>query len=156
MNQTILTEEGLVKLKECYRVLKEDKLPEAIKQMKKAQEDNNCDISENNEYLDACAELNRIESKMSELKDKFNNLRVVKKEDLKDDGKIKFGCTVKLLKVETEEIMEFKIVGTEESDIKQGLLSYQAPIAKEMISLEEGEYFDYQNTEYEILKVSII
>jgi transcription elongation GreA/GreB family factor len=52
--------------------------------------------------------------------------------------------------------MEFNIVGTEESDIKQGLLSYQAPIAKEMISLEEGEYFDYQNTEYEILKVSII
>ena len=35
--------------------------------MKKAQEDNNCDISENNEYLDACAELNRIELKMSEL-----------------------------------------------------------------------------------------
>lgn len=155
MNQTILTENGLEKLRETYRVLKEEKLKEAIAQMKKAQEDNNCDLSENNEYIDACNELNRIESKMSEIQDKFRNLRVIKKEEILNDGKIKFGCTVELLKVETEQLFEFTIVGTEESDIKSGLLSYQAPIAKEMMRLEEGDFFDCQNNEYEILKVSI-
>ena len=155
MNQTILTENGLEKLRETYRVLKEEKLKEAIAQMKKAQEDNNCDLSENNEYIDACSELNRIESKMSEIQDKFRNLRVIKKEEILNDGKIKFGCTVELLKVETEQLFEFTIVGTEESDIKSGLLSYQAPIAKEMMRLEKGDFFDCQNSEYEILKVSI-
>lgn len=155
MNKTILTEAGLVKLKEKYQILKNEKRVEAIESMKKAQEDNNCDLSENAEYLDACNELNRVEYKMSELEEKLANVRVVRLQDLLDDGKVKFGCTVKLLKLEDETEVEYQIVGIEESDVKLGLLSYASPLAKEMMGLEEGEIIECQNKEYELLDVKI-
>lgn len=155
MNKTILTEAGLEQLKQKYQVLKNEKRFEAIEAMKKAQEDNNCDLSENAEYLDACNELNRVEYKMSEIEEKLANVRVIRIQDLVDDGKVKFGCTVKLLKLEDNSELQFKIVGIEESDIKLGLLSYASPLAKEMMGLEEGEIIECQNKEYELLGVEI-
>lgn len=155
MEQTILTESGFNKLKALYAVLKTEKRPQIIEDMKKAQEDNNCDISENNEYLEACAELNRIETKMNELEEKLSSARVIRTEDVINDGKVRFGCTVKLLRLDDEKEMEFKIVGIEESDIKGGKLSYAAPLTKEMMKLEEDDEFDYNETEYRILSVSV-
>lgn len=155
MNQTILTESGLEKLKAVFKKLNEKRL-ETIEAMKKAQEDNNCDLSENAEYLDASAELNRLEHKMSEINGKLSNVRVINIKDIVDDGKIKFGCTVKLLKLDNEKELEFKIVGIEESDIKEGLLSYASPLAVEMRGLQEGDFVECQNNEYEILDVKIV
>lgn len=155
MEQTILTEDGFKKLKDLYVQLKSVKRPQIIEEMKNAQEGNNCDISENNEYLEACAELNRVENKMSELEEKLSRARIVRQEDVIDDGKVRFGCTVKLLRLDDEKEMEFKIVGIEESDIKGGKLSFAAPLTKEMMKLEEEDEFDYNETEYRILSICV-
>lgn len=155
MNQTILTESGLEKLTAQFQKLNEKRV-ETINAMKQAQEDNNCDLSENAEYLDAANELDRVEYKLNEIKEKLSNVRIIRPSDIVDDGKIKFGCTVTLLKLEDEKELVFKLVGIEESDVKAGLLSYASPLAREMMGLEEGDVVECQNIEYEIMNVKVI
>ena len=53
--------------------------------------------------------------------------------DINHDNKVVFGCTVKLNDLETDEKKVFKIVGHEEADIENNLLSYKSPVAKELI-----------------------
>lgn len=155
MKQTILTEKGLEKLKAKFEKL-QVKRAETVLAIKDAQENNNCDLAENAEYLDASAEMNRIEHSMSEIKEKLSTARVVPLSSIVDDGKVKFGATVKLLLLDTETEMTFQVVGIEESDIKEGLLSYAAPLAKEMMGMEEGDVVECSDREYEILQVSIV
>ena len=76
------------------------------------------------------------------------------------DGKIVFGATVELFKLDTEQEVRYQIVGEKEADISRGLLSITAPIARAMIGREEGDVIQVDApggiTEYEILSVAYI
>lgn len=156
MEKVILTQNGLNNLKKDLEVLYKIKRPEIIEEMKKAQSDNNCALSENTEYLDASESLNRIENKITEIEGKIRNSRVINIEDLKDDGKVKFGTTVHLFNVDDNKEMTFQIVGVDESDVKNGFISYKSPLAIELMNLMEGDFIECANKEYEILSVKLI
>lgn len=156
MNQIPMTKEGFEKLKSDLSVLLREKRPALLEDVKKAQEDNNCAITENSEYIDASASLDRVESKINELELKLRNARVVDLKDLVDDGKIRFGCTVELMNTEDNKISIFKIVGEDESDVKAGKISFLTPLSKEMIGQKAGSFIDCAEKEYEILSVKVI
>lgn len=156
MEQTVLTQEGFESLKLELGALLKDKRPALIEDIKKAQEDNNCAITENSEFIDASTALDRVENKINEIETKLRKARVINLKDIIDDGKIKFGTTVELLNLETEEELVFKIVGVEESDIKAKKISFLSPLAKEMMGMREGDIVDCAEREYEILSVKVI
>lgn len=73
-------------------------------------------------------------------------------------GKVIFGSTVKLLDDDTEQEITYKIVGQDEADIKTGLISYTSPIARALISKNEGDVVEFNAPDgeksYEVIEVS--
>ena len=156
MEQIILTEAGYSKLKNDLNVLLKEKLPELVEEIKKAQDDNNCSISENTELLDALSSLDRVENKIKDLDEKLRSARIIKISDILDDGKVRFGSTVKLLNIETDKEVSYMIVGAEESDVKAGKISYLSPLAKELMGQNSEDYVECVDKEYKILSVKVI
>ena len=54
-------------------------------------------------------------------------------------GKVLFGTTVTIINVETDEEVEYRIVGDDEADIKNNRISVSSPIARALIGKEEGD-----------------
>lgn len=152
----MITEEGFSKLQKEYHKLKSEARDKCIEELKKAKEDNNCDISENIEYSNACEELNRVENKIKDIETKLENAKIINIKDLKDDGIVKFGKTVKLLRLNDNKELTFKIVGEDESNVKIGLISYKAPLIVNMMNLEVDDFVECNDIEYEIISVSVI
>ena len=76
------------------------------------------------------------------------------------NGKIVFGSTVKLLDVSTDKEIVYKIVGEDEADIKQGLISFSSPISRALIGKNEGDDIIFSapggEKEYEVISVSYV
>ncbi|WP_204302417.1 GreA/GreB family elongation factor, partial [Serratia marcescens] len=53
-----------------------------------------------------------------------------------NNGRIIFGATVTLLNVDTEEEQKYRIVGDDEANIKENLISVNSPIARGLIGKE--------------------
>jgi transcription elongation factor GreA len=75
-------------------------------------------------------------------------------------GKVVFGSTVKLLDEDTEQELEYRIVGEDEASIKNNLISYSSPIARALIGKSEGDVVSFQapggEKNFEILEVKYI
>lgn len=153
MAEVILTEFGFELLRKEYQRLKTVVRADLIDELKQAKEDNNCDLSENIEFANANENLNRIEEKIQELEKKLEIAKVVKESDIVDDGVVRFGKTIKVLRLSDNKELTWKIVGEEESDVKRGLVSYKAPLIQNMMKLEAGDIADFNDIEYEILSV---
>ena len=71
-----------------------------------------------------------------------------------------FGATVDLMNLENDEEVRYQIVGEEEADIDQGLISITSPIARALIGREEGDVIGVDAPggvkEYEVLEVQYI
>jgi transcription elongation factor GreA len=72
-------------------------------------------------------------------------------------GKIIFGSTVVILDEGSDKKITYKIVGEDEANIKQGMLSYNSPIARALIGKNEGDEIEFQAPDgmktFEVLEV---
>ncbi len=125
-----MTQQGYHKLDEELRHLKNIERPAVIKAIADAREHG--DLSENAEYHAARERQGFIEGRISELEDKISRSDVIDPTKISGD-QIKFGATVTLVDDDTSEIVAYQIVGSDESDIKQGLLSITSPLARALI-----------------------
>ena len=133
MNSPIyVTKDGLEKLKNDLKELKEVKLPEVAKRIKTARD--NGDISENSEYDDAKHEQAVIEGKIKELEDIIKKA-VVSNNNNKDE--IVVGSKVKL-HLDGKEI-EFHIVGAMEADPTNKKISHESPIGSALLGKKVGD-----------------
>ena len=75
-------------------------------------------------------------------------------------GKLYFGSTVELLDLATDTETTYRIVGEDEADIKQGLISFTSPIARALIGKNEGDEIEFSapggEKEYEVIQVRYI
>ena len=95
-------------------------------------------MSENAEYHAAKERQAIIEGRVADLEDKLSRAEIIDPKQL--SGKtVMFGATVKMIDEETEEEVEYQIVGSEESDIKNGLLSITSPVGQALIGKTEGD-----------------
>ena len=115
------------------------------------------DLKENAEYHAAKEKLAFIENRTGELSDLMTRAQVVDPGSFAHD-RVRFGSTVVLEDMDSEEELTYTIVGSTESNPKQGLISYHSPLAKHLLGKEEGDEVSVRLPsgvkEYEILSVS--
>ncbi|MEF1217307.1 transcription elongation factor GreA, partial [Photobacterium damselae] len=77
-----------------------------------------------------------------------------------NSGKVIFGTTVTLLNLDTDEETTYRIVGDDEADFKQNLISVNSPIARGLIGKMEGDEVQIATPggtkEFEIVEVQYI
>ena len=134
--KNILTYEGLKQLEEELQDLKVNKRKEVAEKIKEAREQG--DLSENAEYDAAKDEQRDIEARIEEIDKILRNAEVVVEEDV-DVNKINIGCKVRLLDVEYEDELEYKIVGSTEANSLKGKISNESPVGKALMGAKIGD-----------------
>ncbi len=97
------------------------------------------DLKENAEYHAAREQQSFAEGRIMEVESKLSHAQVIDVTKLPHTGKVIFGVTVNLINTDSEEMVVYKIVGDDEADVKQNLISVSSPIARALIGKEEGE-----------------
>jgi transcription elongation factor GreA len=114
------------------------------------------DLSENADYSAAKEAQSLNEGRIQLLETTLALSNVIDPLSL-SGAKVVFGATVKLTETESGDEVIYSIVGEQEADIKKGLLSITAPLARAMIGREVGDTVTVRTPkgakEYEILKV---
>ena len=136
MERIPMTAEGHAALQAELKVLKSVERPSIIAAISEAR--SHGDLSENAEYHAAKEKQSFIEGRISELDDKLARADII---DISKLGgkKIRFGATVTIVDVDSEEKFTYKIVGEDEANVKEGKISITSPLARAMIGKEEGE-----------------
>jgi transcription elongation factor GreA len=131
MDRTIMTVRGEQLLREELKKLKSTDRPEIIKAIATARDFG--DLKENAEYHAAKEKQSFIEGRISEIESKLSNSEIIDVTKLSVTNKVIFGSTVTMLNLETNQVITYKIVGEDESDIENSLLSYKSPLSRAMI-----------------------
>jgi transcription elongation factor GreA len=131
MDRTIMTVRGEQLLREELKKLKSIDRPEVIKAIATAREFG--DLKENAEYHAAKEKQSFIEGRIREIESKLSNSEIIDVTKLSVTNKVIFGSTVTMLDLETNLVITYKIVGEDESDIENSLLSYKSPLSRAMI-----------------------
>jgi transcription elongation factor GreA len=96
------------------------------------------DISENAEYHAAKERQGMVEAQIKDLEDKLARSEVIDPARL-SGSRIRFGATVSLSNLETDEQVTYQIVGADEANIDEGTISVSAPLARALIGKEAGD-----------------
>ena len=154
MERIPMTAEGHAALQAELKNLKSVERPNIIAAIAEARAHG--DLSENAEYHAAKEKQSFIEGRISELDDKLARADVIDVSKL-TGGKIRFGATVSLIDVDSEEESSYKIVGDDEANVKEGKISISSPIARALIGKDEGDEAEVAAPAgaraYEIIKV---
>src|SRR3954463_2582879 len=136
MNKLPMTVEGFNHLQDELKRLKSTERPAVIRAIAEAREHG--DISENAEYHAARERQSFIEGRLAELEDMVSRAEVIDVKKLTGTT-VKFGATVTLSDEDSGEEQTYQLVGAVESDIKSGLLSITAPLARALIGKTVGD-----------------
>jgi transcription elongation factor GreA len=136
MQKIPMTATGYQRLEAELKNLKSVERPSVIRAISEAREHG--DLSENAEYHAAKERQGWIETRILEVEDKLSRAEVIDVSKLSGD-KVKFGATVVLADEDTDEESTYQLVGADEADIKLGLLSITAPLARALVGKSAGE-----------------
>jgi transcription elongation factor GreA len=154
MSAIPMTVRGKSKLDEELKHLKSVERPKVIQEIATARAHG--DLSENAEYDAAKEKQAFIEGRIKEIEDKLARAQVVDPREIRTD-KIVFGATIQLKDLDSEEIKNYSIVGSDEADIKAGMISIESPVARQLLNKKEGDSVTVRvpkgEIEYEILSV---
>ena len=154
MSKVPLTVRGAALLQEELQRLKTIERPAVIEAIAEARAHG--DLSENAEYDAAKEKQGFIEGRIKDIEDKLARALVVDPREIRTD-KIVFGATIQLKDLDSEEIKNYSIVGTDEADIKAGMISIESPVARQLLNKKEGDSVTVRvpkgEIEYEILSV---
>jgi len=155
MSKVPMTVRGHELLQEELKRLKSVDRPRVIEAIAEARAHG--DLKENAEYHAAKEQQGFIEMRIKDLEGKLSHLQVIDVTAIDGKGKVVFGSTVELLDEDTEQELEYRIVGEDEADIKNNLISYTSPIARALIGKSEGDVASFQapggEKNFEILEV---
>ncbi len=150
--KNILTYEGLTALENELEDLKVNKRQEVAQKIKEAREQG--DLSENAEYDAAKDEQRDIEARIEQIEKILKNAEVVVEDDV-DLDKINIGCRVKILDMEYDEELVYKIVGSTEANSLKGRISNESPVGSALIGAKKGDVVEVE-TQVGILKYKIL
>ena len=137
MDKEPITVNGLEKLKEELIFLKEKKRPEIVAAIAEAR--SHGDLKENAEYHAAKEQQSHSEGRIQEIEDLIARANVIDVTNMNNDGKVIFGSTVYLQNLDTNENIEYKLVGKDEADLKKKLIFFQSPIGKGLIGKNKND-----------------
>ena len=153
-----LTRRGAEKLKEELHRLKTVERHAVIQAISEARAQG--DLSENAEYEAAKDKQAFIEGRILHIDGQLAAAQIINPADVDAGGRIVFGSTVVLEEEESGHEVTYQIVGDDEADLKQGLISISSPIARALIGKEGGDTADVQAPggvkRYEIVEVRYV
>ncbi|MBL7993879.1 transcription elongation factor GreA [bacterium] len=136
MAKFYLTPEGLKKMKEEIKELKNVKRPEITNRVQVAREHG--DLKENAEYHAAKEELQHLQNRINDMEYKLMHAVIVKEEDIPSD-KVYILATVNLQNVKTKEKITYTLVPDNEADWETGKISVNTPIGKGLLGKSVGD-----------------
>lgn len=158
MARTPMTAKGAEKLKAQLHELKTVERPRITAAIAEARAHG--DLSENAEYHAAREQQSFAEGRIQSIESALAEAEIIDITKIDAGGKVVFGATVTVMNLEDEKEVTYQIVGEEEADINEALISINSPIARALIGKEEGDVVDVNapsgNIEYEILEVKYI
>lgn len=158
MSDVPLTVKGAEKLRRELEHLKKVERPRIVQAIAEARAHG--DLKENAEYHAAKEQQGFAEGRIADIEGKLSNATIIDVTRINANGKIIFGCTVRMFNTETEEEVVYQIVGEDEADIKEGKISVGSPIARALIGKEVDDVAAVQAPagviEYEIIEVKYI
>lgn len=158
MSQIPMTVQGAEQLRQELHELKTVKRPVIIQAIADAREHG--DLKENAEYHAAREQQAFCEGRIQDIEAKLSNAQIIDISKLSNNGKVIFGATVTILNLETEDEVTYRIVGDDEADIKNNLISVNSPIARGLIGKEVDDVVNISTpkglVEFEITAVDYI
>ena len=158
MDKEPITVSGLEKLKEELIFLKEKKRPEIVAAISEAR--SHGDLKENAEYHAAKEQQSHNEGRIQEIEDLIARANVIDVTKINNDGKVIFGSTVYLQNLDTNENIEYKLVGKDEADLKKKLIFFQSPIGRGLIGKNKNDLVEISTPagikNFEIIDVKYI
>ena len=155
MAELVITAQGKKELQERLRYLKVERRPIVADHIKTAREYG--DLSENSEYDAAKKEQLQLEGEIFTIEETLKNARVVDSTTVSTDS-IQVGNTVLLYDLEFEEELEYRIVGSIESNPDKGYVSNESPMGKALIGKKKGDVVDVETPggtiQMKVLKIS--
>jgi transcription elongation factor GreA len=136
MTRTPITLRGAEKLRAELKRLKSEDRPNVIRAIAEARAHG--DLSENAEYAAAREQQGFIEGRIKEIEWRLSHAQVIDTASLPPTGKVVFGATVDL-EDEMGGAVTYQIVGDDEADIRQGLISVNSPIARALVGKQAGD-----------------
>ena len=137
MEKEPVTINGIQKLREELKYLKEKKRPEIVAAISEAR--SHGDLKENAEYHAAKEQQSHNEGRIQEIEDTIARANIIDVSKISNDGKVIFGSTVNLQNLDTNERIEYKIVGKDEADISKKLIYFLSPIGKGLIGKNKSD-----------------
>ncbi len=158
MSKVPLTLNGAEKLRAELKELKSVKRPQVIQAISEARAHG--DLKENAEYHAAREQQGFIEGRIKQIEGMLSHAQIIDVKSLNANGKVVFGATVDVADTDSGEEFTYQIVGEDEADIKQNLISVTSPIARALIGKEEGDVASFDAPggarEFEVLEVRYI
>ena len=152
--KNMLTYEGLKKLEDELQDLKVNRRQEVAQMIKEAREQG--DLSENAEYDAAKDEQRDIEARIEEIEKILKNAEVIDEDEF-DAETVNFSSEVVLYDEQLDEVVNYKIVGSTEADILQGLISNESPVGAALMKKKIGDIVTVEapngNYQYKILDI---
>ncbi|RUO56058.1 MULTISPECIES: transcription elongation factor GreA [Pseudidiomarina] len=158
MSQIPMTTRGAEMLREELKRLKTEDRPRIIQAIADAREHG--DLKENAEYHAAREQQGFCEGRIQEIEAKLSNAQIIDVTKVPNQGKIIFGSTVTLYNTSTDKEVKYRIVGDDEADIKQNLISVNSPISRALIGKQVDDVARVNTpngeVEYEVVSVEYI
>jgi transcription elongation factor GreA len=153
-----MTLRGAERLRQELKQLKSEARPNVIKAIAEAR--SHGDLSENAEYHAAREQQSFIEGRINEIEGRLSNAEIIDVTKLNASGRVVFGATVEVEDQDAGSKLVYQLVGDDEADIKNGMLSVSSPIARALIGKSEGDVVDVTapggTKSYEIVSVRYV
>jgi len=158
MDKEPITLKGIEKIKKELIFLKEKKRPEIVSAISEAR--SHGDLKENAEYHAAKEQQSHNEGRIQEIEDIIARANIIDVTKIQNDGKVIFGSTVYLQNLDTNEKIDYQIVGKDEADLKQKLIYFKSPIGKGLIGKNKNDLVEISTPagikNFEIIDVKYI
>jgi len=149
--QTVFTREDYNKLSAELNRLKTEGRDDIAEKIKEAR--SHGDLSENAEYDEAMNEQAKMEAEIAKLEASLRNAKILDEEELTTE-QIHNGAKVKLLDMEYNEEVEYKILG--KSDIENGIISDLSPVGAAVMGKKVGDIADVHTPSGAIIKMKVL
>lgn len=149
--QTVFTREDYNKLSAELNRLKTEGRDDIAEKIKEAR--SHGDLSENAEYDEAMNEQAKMEAEIAKLEASLRNAKILDEEELTTE-QIHIGSKVKLLDMEYDEEVEYKILG--KSDIENGIISDLSPVGSAIMGKKVGDIAEIHTPSGAIIKMRVL
>ena len=149
--QTIYTREDYEKLSAELNRLKTEGRDDIAEKIKEAR--SHGDLSENAEYDEAMNEQAKMEAEIAKLEADLRNAKILDEAGLSTDV-VLIGSKVKLLDMEYNEEVEYKILG--KSDLENGIISDLSPVGSAVMNKKVGDIADVHTPSGKVIKMQIL